>query len=163
MPTHPPTPPVVVIGVGNPYRRDDGVGPAVIALLRERHLCGVDLVETDGEAAALIAMWDRRRLAILVDAVCADPPHPGRVHRLTVPRPSIERARAANSHGMDLGDTVELARELGRLPERMTVYAVEAADTDLGPDLTPAVAAAAHHIADEIAADIAANEQRTSQ
>jgi hydrogenase maturation protease len=147
-------PAAVVIGVGNPYRKDGGVGPAVVQLLRERGQRGATLVECDGEAAALIALWDRQRLAILVDAIRADPPHPGRVHRLVVPRPAAERARAANSHGMDLGDTVELARELDRLPGRMVVLGVEAADVSFGVGLSPAVAAAAFRVADEIAAEI---------
>jgi hydrogenase maturation protease len=154
------TPVAVVIGIGNPYRKDDGVGPAVVELLRNRGQQNATLVESDGEAAALIALWDRQRLAILVDAIQADPPHPGRVHRLVVPRPAAERARAASSHGSDLGDAVELARELDRLPGRMVVFGIEAADVTFGVGLTPAVATAAFRVADEIAAEID-TERRT--
>ena len=68
-------PVAVVIGIGHPYRKDDGVGPAVVELLRNRGQENATLVESDGEAAALIALWDRQRLAILVDAIQADPPH----------------------------------------------------------------------------------------
>jgi hydrogenase maturation protease len=154
-------PTVAVIGVGNPYRRDDGVGPAVLDLLRTRDLspardAAVSLVESDGETAGLIAAWEDRRLAILIDAVRAEPPHPGRVHRLLVPHPAAERARAASSHGMDLGDAVELAREIDRLPGRMVLFAIEAADTGYGPGLTPTVRAAAERVADEIEAEIGA-------
>jgi hydrogenase maturation protease len=156
--------PTVVIGVGHPYRRDDGVGPAVIERLRQRCLPGVSLVESDGEAAALITMWEERRLAILVDAVRAEPSHPGRVHRLVVPRPGSERTRAASSHGIDLGEAVELARVLGRLPGRMVVFAIEAADTSLGLGLTEHVAEAADRVADEIAAEVTAtNEIATNE
>jgi len=42
-------PAVVVIGVGNPYRRDDGIGRAVVTRLHRRHLPGVTLAECDGE------------------------------------------------------------------------------------------------------------------
>jgi hydrogenase maturation protease len=35
---------------------------------------------------------------------------------------------AASSHSIGLGDTVELARVLGRLPERLTVLAVVGCD-----------------------------------
>ena len=44
----------VVIGIGNPYRRDDGVGPALIEALETTGLPGVRLVAADGEPAALI-------------------------------------------------------------------------------------------------------------
>jgi hydrogenase maturation protease len=147
---------VVVIGIGNPYRRDDGVGPAVIERLRRHGLDGVTLAESDGEAAALIMLWERRELAILVDAMRANPAHPGRVHRLVVPWPAAERARAASSHAMDTGEAVELARQLDRLPHRMVVFGVEVADTGFGTGLGPAVAEAADRVAAEIAAEIRA-------
>jgi hypothetical protein len=34
---------VVVIGVGNEFRRDDGIGPAVVARLRDRAPATVEL------------------------------------------------------------------------------------------------------------------------
>ena len=71
----------VVIGVGNPYRRDDGIGPAVADLLRER---GVEVAHSLGETTELIELWQGRDLAILVDAIRARPAHPGRVHHLVV-------------------------------------------------------------------------------
>jgi hydrogenase maturation protease len=153
---------VVVIGVGNPYRRDDGVGPAVIERLRSiglegAGLDGVTLAESDGEASALIMLWDRRRLAILIDAMRAAPGHPGRVHRLVVPLPSAERAHAASSHAMDMGAAVQLARELDRLPDRMIVFGIEVADTQFGTGLSPSVANAADRVAAEIAAELPAH------
>jgi hydrogenase maturation protease len=150
------TNPVVVIGVGNPYRRDDGVGPAVIERRRRIGLDDVTLAESDGEAIALILLWEGRRLAILVDAMRAAPAHPGRVHRLVVPWPAGDRARAASSHAMDTGDAVELARELGRLPDRLVVFGVEVDDTGFGTGLSPTVADAADRVAEEIAAEIRA-------
>ena len=147
----------VIIGVGNPYRRDDGVGPAVVDRLRARDLPGVRLVVSDGEATGLIEAWDGARLAVVVDAVrAAGPAHPGRVHRLCVYRPPAERGRAASSHGMDMGEAVELARLLGRLPDRLVLYAVEAADVGFGTGLSAPVAAAADRLTDRIADEITA-------
>ena len=40
---------MMVIGVGNEFRRDDGAGLAVVARLRDRVPPGVELVLTDGE------------------------------------------------------------------------------------------------------------------
>jgi len=140
---------VVVIGVGNPYRRDDGLGPAVLDRLRGRHLAGVVLATSLGETTELLDLWHGADLAIVVDAIRAAPAHPGRVHRLTVVDPPGERSRAA--HGLDLGEAVELARVLGRMPARLVLYAVEAADVGHGTGLTPAVSQAAARVADEIA------------
>ncbi|HET8657731.1 MAG TPA: hydrogenase maturation protease [Micromonosporaceae bacterium] len=150
---------LIVIGVGNPYRRDDGVGPAVVELLREQGVPGAFLATSLGETDQLIDLWDGTSLAIVVDAVRAVPAHPGRVHRLAVPRGGGERARAASSHGIDLGEAVELARELGRLPERLVLYAVEVDDLGHGVGLTPAVRHAAQRLAEDIAVVARATEQ----
>jgi len=74
--------PVVVIGVGNEFRRDDGAGPAVIGRLRDLVPSGVGLVVTDGEPTRLIEAWSEAALAVVVDAVRAEPSHPGQVHLL---------------------------------------------------------------------------------
>jgi hydrogenase maturation protease len=146
---------MVVIGVGNPYRGDDGVGPAVIGLLKARRVAGAVLTRSLGEATDLIDLWSGADLAILVDAVLASPAHPGRVHRLAVHRSPTERTRAASSHGLDLGEAVELARVLGRLPGELVLYAVEVERVDHGLGLSPAVAAAAARLAEQIAAELA--------
>lgn len=145
---------IVVIGVGNPYRADDGVGPAVVDRLE--NLDGAVLARSLGEAAELIDLWTGADLAIVVDAVLADPAHPGRVHRLVVHRPPAERGRAASSHGMDLGEAVELARVLDRLPGELILYAVEVDQVGYGEGLTPAVADASERLAEDIAAEVTA-------
>jgi hydrogenase maturation protease len=141
----------IVIGVGNPYRRDDGFGPAVLSLLRDEHLSGVDLVECDGEPGRLIDLWDGAPLAVVVDAVRAEPTRPGRLHRLSAHHPAVTRPAGASSHGAGLGEAVDLARALDRMPERLLLFAVEADDVGFGLGLTPAVADAAREVAAEIA------------
>ncbi len=140
----------VVIGVGNVYRSDDGVGPHVVDLLRDKELDGVSLEYSVGETADLIDRWAGVPLAIVVDAVRAQPAHPGRVHRLVVPDVHTERIRAASSHGLDLGEAVELARVLDRLPDRLELFAIEVDNVAMGTGLSEPVAAAAGRVADEI-------------
>src|SRR5689334_9837899 len=139
----------VVIGVGNPYRRDDGVGPAVAELLRDHDLPGVEVAQSLGETTELIDLWDAADLAILVDAVRARTP--GRLHRLTVPDPGTT---AASSHGLGLGEAVDLARVLDRLPARLVLYAVEVTDVGHGQGLSPPVAAAARRLAERIRTEV---------
>jgi hydrogenase maturation protease len=146
------TGPTIVIGVGNPYRRDDGLGPAVISLLRSHRLPGVVLAECDGEPTRMIDLWAGASLAVVVDAVRTAPATPGRVHRFSAYHPAVMAApAAASSHGVSLGEVVDLARALDRMPERLLLIAVEAADVDFGTGLSPAVAGAAVEVAQEIA------------
>lgn len=146
--------PVVVIGVGNEFRRDDGAGLAVIERLRRLVPCGVELVITDGEPTRLIEAWTGAALAVVVDAVRAEPPHPGRVRRFVVDRPASGAGRPASSHGFGLDDSVALALALDRMPGRLIVHAIEAADLSQGAGLTAPVAAAVGLAADAILADI---------
>lgn len=143
---------IVVIGIGNPYRRDDGFGPVVISLLRERGLPGVILAECEGDLGSLIELWGGASLAVVVDAVRTRLSRPGRVHRLSAYHPAAAATpAAASSHGLGLGEAVSLARALDRMPARLLLFAVEAGDVDYGVGLTPAVSAAADQVAAEIA------------
>jgi hydrogenase maturation protease len=145
---------MVVIGVGNEYRRDDGAGPAVVARLRDRVPPGVELVLTDGEPARLIEAWTGAALAVVIDAVRAEPSHPGRAHRFVLDRPATGMTRAASSHGLGLDDAVRLAHALDRMPGRLIVHAIEAADLTQGTGLTPPVAAAVEHVASAVLSDL---------
>jgi hydrogenase maturation protease len=117
----------------------------------------VDLRESLGETAELIELWAGVPLAIVVDAVRARPAHPGRVHHLMVPDVHTERIRAASSHGLDLGEAVELSRVLGRLPVRLELFGIEVGHVGYGQGLSEAVAAAAGHVAEEIFALLTAS------
>ncbi len=145
----------VVIGVGNEFRRDDGAGPAVIARLQGLAPPGVRLVVTDGEPTRLIDAWTGADLAVVVDAVRADPPEPGRIHRFVVDRPGAGPGRAASSHGLGFDDAIRLAVALDRMPGRLIVHAIEAADLCQGPGLTPPVAAAVGTVARAVLDDLA--------
>jgi hydrogenase maturation protease len=145
---------IIVIGVGNPYRRDDGAGPAVIEGLRQRKLSDVELAECDGEPTRLLDLWAGADLAIVVDAVRAVPARPGTVYRRSLPRPGLGRTRSAATHAVDLGDAVALAAALDVLPIRMQLYAIEAGDLSAGVGLTDPVAFAVSELVTEIAEEV---------
>lgn len=127
-----------VIGVGNPWRGDDGAGPAVA-----RAAGGV----STADPARLLDLWEGARHAVVVDA-CVSGAAPGTIHRGDAGRP----AQPASTHGIGVADAIALARSLGRLPPRLDVYAIEGADFGHGDRLTPAVAAAVDALAGELRA-----------
>lgn len=137
---------IVVIGVGNEYRHDDGVGWAVVSRLRERARrralpSGIALTTCDGNPARLIDIWEHAHFCIVVDAAYSGAPCPGRVHRLQLD--SVEPWQSGNetsSHGLGLGEAVELAHALDRLPRQVIVYAVEIAESGFGVGLSPQIA-----------------------
>lgn len=147
----------VVIGVGNPYRGDDAVGPLVLARLDE--LVGgrdVELVPSDGEPTRLLEAWEGAGVAVVVDAARTGSVPPGTVRRAEVAGPpAAGEAPGTSTHGLGVADAVALAAALGRLPARLVVYTVEGAAFGLGDPISAPVAAAADRLTPAILADLA--------
>jgi hydrogenase maturation protease len=140
---------VIVIGIGNDLRRDDGAGPAVIDELRRRDLDDVTLAVSDGEPAGLIDLWAPADLAVIVDAVRSSEGRAGRVRRLV----TIDDGRPApSSHALGLIEATRLGEALDRMPARLRIYVIEGADFGYGPGLSPPVTRAVTEVADQIAA-----------
>jgi hydrogenase maturation protease len=143
----------VVIGIGNPYRRDDGIGPEVATQIQGRRLPGVRVVISDGEPSGLLEAWEGADLAVVVDAVQRVPASPGSIHRLAASQ--LETGcTAASSHGLGVPDAIRLGRALERLPRQVVILAVEGADTGPGTGLSGAVAAAVPQVVTAVMAEL---------
>jgi hydrogenase maturation protease len=114
----------------------------------------VRLVVTDGEPARLVEAWTGAALAVVVDAVRAEPPHPGKIHRFVLDQPRAGTRQGASSHGLGLDDAIALATALDRMPGRLAVHAIEAADLAQGPGLSPPVAAVVDTVARAVLGDL---------
>ena len=155
----------VVIAVGNPYRCDDGVGPAVLAALRERTDAfdsSVRLVESDGEPTQLLDAWAAAPLAVVIDAVLCEPSTPGRVHRTTLDGTGLG-TQAASSHGMGIPEAVRLAEVLDLAPRELIVFAVEAADLGFGTELSAPVRAAVPAVVDAVLGELSGRASANSE
>ena len=143
----------VVIGIGNPFRNDDGIGPAVATQIEGQSLPGVRVVISDGEPAGLLEAWAGADLAVVVDAIYRMPASPGRIHRLTASE--LESGgTAASSHGFGLPDALRLGRALEQLPGRVVIFAVEAADTGAGTEISKPVSAALPEVVAAVMAEL---------
>ena len=141
-------PATVVIGVGNPLRGDDGIGPAVIDALRRRAgPAGPDvrLVCCSGDLTELIEAWEHADSAIVIDAV-ASGAAPGSVHVVPLEDRSWGQLAQASSHGLGVQEAAGLARQLGRLPGALVLVGVEAAQFDLGAPLSAPVRLAVEQV-----------------
>ena len=146
--------PAVIIGIGNPYRCDDGIGPAAVAALEELGPPDAEVIAADGEPAALIEAWSGRDLAVIVDAVRCEPSTPGRIWRST-DADLGGGASVASSHALGIPDALRLGQVLGRVPGRLVVFAVEAARLDLGAGLSPEVSAALPRVVQAVLGELA--------
>jgi hydrogenase maturation protease len=104
---------VLVAGIGNPDRGDDGLGRAVARRLRARVPTGVRILKRSGDILALIEDWRGFSSVIVVDAVTPIS-EPGRIHRFELTDRPLPIAFAPRStHAFGVAETVELARSLG--------------------------------------------------
>jgi hydrogenase maturation protease len=129
----------VIIGVGNPYRHDDGVGHAVARRLRDELGDAAVVREESGEGAALLEAWHGADAVYLLDAVStgADAGTMVRCDAVSQPIPAVFFRHS--SHAFSVAEAIELARALGQLPPRLIVYGVEGADFTAGVGLSSAV------------------------
>ena len=132
-------PSIVIIGVGNEYRSDDGAGIAVARRLRARSPSGVTILEESGEGAALIQAWQGATWVMLVDAVRSGAP-PGTIHCLDARAAAVPTGFFHySSHAFSVAEAVELARSLDQLPLHLFVYGIEGSNFAAGVSLSPAV------------------------
>ncbi|MFR9787099.1 hydrogenase maturation protease [Streptomyces sp. MB22_4] len=151
---------VVVIGVGNPLRGDDGVGPAAVEALRGRVPDGTVLAVSDGEPARVLELWRGADTVVVAEALRARPARPGRVHTLTAAEAASRTTGTASTHAFGLGECLALAEALDRLPPRLVVHAVEVADMELGARMSEAVRSALPELIDRIAASVRQAHER---
>jgi hydrogenase maturation protease len=144
---------IVVVGVGNAFRGDDGVGLEVAERVRAGAPTGVEVVTSQLEPTRLLDAWDGADAVLLVDAVSSGG-EAGMLHRFdATERPVPSAVFRSSTHAFSIGDTVELARAVGRLPGRVLVYGIEAAGFVAGEEVSPAVRQAVAPAAEAVLAD----------
>jgi hydrogenase maturation protease len=151
----------MVIGVGNPWRRDDAAGLAVAQRLRGTLPGGVEVLEREGEPSALIDAWVGANGLWLVDAVGSGVA-PGTVHRLDASERELPADLfRASTHHLGLAEAVELARALRRLPRKTVFYGIEGASFSVGTELTPVVENAVVQVAESLRQEVTACTRRS--
>jgi hydrogenase maturation protease len=130
---------ILVIGIGNEYGSDDAVGLVVVRRLRQLSLGNITVIEESGEGTDLMESWKGADTVIIVDAASSGA-KPGTIHRIDARAQLIPRGLSRYStHAFSVGEAVELARAMNRLPPRMVVYGIEGERFDEGTVLSRAV------------------------
>ncbi len=145
---------VLLVGLGNPDRGDDGIGPMVVRSLAGRLPGDVATELVSGDVLGLLAKWTGFDALVCVDAA-APMSEPGRIHRLDLATAELPRdACVTSSHGFGLAEAVALGRLLKTAPPDIVVFAVEGKQFVGGEPITPEVAAAARAAAERVAAEV---------
>ena len=128
--------------------------------LSEAGLPDARIVETESPCGDLPVELDGADLLVVVDAA-----RPGkttasgtwsRIDYRREPDRIVSRPSMIDVHGLGVDAALNLAREIGLLPDDVWVYAVAVEDCGYGEDLTPAVCRTLDELTVQIPADIAA-------
>ena len=143
---------VIVVGLGNPDRGDDGVGPLVVGKLAGRLPTDVAVAAPGADVLTLMMEWADFDAVICVDAA-APLTTPGRIHCFDPASTELlQYTRAASSHALGLAEAIGLSRVLSKAPRDIIIFAVEGASFAAGAPMSSEVTAAAAEVAGRVVA-----------
>lgn len=131
---------LLILGIGNGLRADDGAGPYVAARLAA---AGLNARVHAGDGTGIIDAMAEARHLVLIDATRsgAAPGTHTRLDAIAAPIPA--EFFHYSTHRFGLAEAVETARALDLLPPALEVHGIEGADFSPGETLSAPVAEAA--------------------
>lgn len=134
---------MLVIGIGNEYRSDDGVGLAVAGEIAGMGLEGVSVIKQSGSGTELLETLRDADDVILVDAVCSTGVA-GRIHRIDPHETQDwDRYVGVSTHGFGVGHAIRMAETMNLLPARIALFGIEGTNFEPGNGLSAEVETAA--------------------
>jgi hydrogenase maturation protease len=146
----------LIVGLGSPHG-DDQVGWVVVDRLRPRLPAGITADKVKG-GLELLESLGGHDTAVLIDAV-APKGRPGTIRSFAWPTPELAHCARSSTHGLGLVQALQLAETLGRLPQRVNIYTIEAEDTSPGAPLSGNVARRLDAVVEAILRDVTCRDR----
>lgn len=151
---------ILIVGIGNTLRGDDGAGPATARRLRESLSADIRVLVKDSDFVSLLEDWRGVDTVVVIDATSSKS-EPGFVRQYDAhERPLPAGFSRSSTHALGLAEVIELGRALGQLPARLIVIGIEGRDFTAGEALSPEVSEAIDETARRV---IEAIEHRQSR
>jgi len=132
--------PVVVLGVGNLLRQDEGVGVHAVRVLASLGLAEkVELVDGGTAVFEALSAWSEIGKLVIIDALHAGRA-PGMIARVSLKDIADRTAPALSLHEQGLLDALALLRQGGLRVGEVVIYGVEPAEMEWGTELSEPVA-----------------------
>ena len=158
---------ILVIGMGNPYRCDDGIGLQIAKNLSKILPEEVKVQTHANDTLALMELWQNYDCVYLIDAVNTglryDPngSHdeeqiPGRLYRFDAAAEQLPPIffTKYSTHCFSIHETIALYKNLGTLPKKLIIYGIEGHSFQVGSELSGKVQQAISDITDCIKNEI---------
>ncbi len=130
--------PVLIICLGNPLMRDEGIGIRLASELTDHLADNPDVEVMDlgtGGFSVMHAMEEREKIIFVDCAIMGQPP--GLMRRFTLDQVSSKKVRMRYSmHEGDLLNTIDLSRRLGQCPDDIVIFGIEPMEISDGQGLT---------------------------
>jgi hydrogenase maturation protease len=148
---------VLVLGIGNLMRTDDGIGVRVVQLIEERYRFPEQVTVMDGGTLGLdLLPWieDAQRL-LIIDAVDTGAP-PGTLVRLTGAEIPQALEVKLSPHQLGLRDLLTVASLLGQAPGETVLWGVQPESVEMALQLSPPVEAQLEPLVEKLLEELAA-------
>ena len=132
---------VIVIGIGNTIKSDDGAGVRVLEMLEGMVGQDVELVEGSVYCADMLPFLEGRRKAVFIDGIDAGE-EPGALYRFSADEVGESRGMALSVHDFGVYELLRAAALLDQCPKEVVMFCVQVKDTSFGDRLSPEVQAA---------------------
>jgi hydrogenase maturation protease len=132
----------LILGLGNPLRGDDGIGPRVVEELNHRALAeGVMALDAGSGGLDLLHLLEGWERVIVIDAADVGR-EPGRFVRFTPAEARlIESADGFSLHNAGLAEALALAHAVGQTLPELVIFGVQPDKIGWGEGLSEAVEA----------------------
>ena len=127
-----------VIGIGNPLRRDDGIGITLVEKLREEKLPNIVCIDGGPGGVHLLPFLSKYRRIILVDAAYFNA-EPGDTKVFTLQEIDNDYRNPLSAHMLDTIQIIKLYQELHERKLEVIVFGIQPSDTTYGTNLSPII------------------------
>ena len=141
----------LVVGIGNPLRSDDGVGPCIVHKIEEKNIPGVNTLSAHQLNVELLEEVGGYQKVLLVDASYSGD---GLSFRKVIP---INVDKGASSHHFSPEFFLALSKKLYQRDLNLFLYSIRGRNFDIGGQLSPDVMSLVPKAVDEICACLKEN------
>ncbi len=154
--------PVLILGLGNPLQRDDGVGCRVAEALERQVLPeGIEVLDGGTPGLGLVHLLEGRQRVLIVDAAdMGEPPGTLRLFHYQALN-AAEPATQFSLHRAGVLDAFALARALNLPLGDIVFVGVQPAQVGWGEELDPAVEAALPLVIAEVLREAGVDDGKT--
>ncbi|MCX8057554.1 MAG: hydrogenase maturation protease [Ignavibacteria bacterium] len=126
-----------IIGIGNEFRSDDGIGLYVAREIKKQYP-HLNVFESDGDGVELISHFQKCDLLILIDAAYTNKfEDVGKIIQLNASDfDKISNIHFVSSHNFGLVEALKMGKTLKILPDDLYLYVILAKNFDYGTGIS---------------------------